>query len=229
MKNIKRVLFNFFFNNKAGKFILNVSFKTRFSSSTDYWENRYQNKGTSGVGSYGTLAIYKAGILNKFVIEKKVSTIIEFGCGDGNQLKQFEFPIYVGFDVSMTAIQKCIRIFKNDNTKNFFIYNPKCFLDNLKTFKADLTLSLDVIYHLLEDDVFENYMQHLFSSSERYVIIYAWDIEGKKTRHILHRKFTLWIERNIQYWKLINIIENKSPHPACNFYIYEKKQERTDN
>ena len=41
--------------------------------------------------------------------------------------------------------------------------------------KADLSLSLDVIYHLVEDDVFEYYMRTLFEASNGYVIIYASD------------------------------------------------------
>jgi hypothetical protein len=217
----KRSLFKSLFNNKIGKFILNANFKSRFPGSMDYWENRYQKKGTSGSGSYGSPAMYKAGILNKFVIENNITKVIEFGCGDGNQLQLFEFPAYLGLDVSITAIEKCIRIFKNDLTKSFFIYNPKGFADNLKTFKADLALSLDVIYHLLEDEVFESYMYHLFSSSTRFVIIYAWDVEGRKNLHVRHRKFTVWIEMNLKEWHLMQAIENKDLQPVCDFFIYE--------
>lgn len=38
---------------------------------------------------------------------------------------------------------------------------------------ADLSLSLDVIYHLVEDEVFETYINTLFKSARRYVIIYS--------------------------------------------------------
>jgi hypothetical protein len=222
MGALKRSLYKFLLNNKIGKFILNANFKTRFSTAADYWENRYSKQGTSGPGSYGSLAMYKAGVLNKFVTENNVSTVIEFGCGDGNQLQQFEFPSYVGLDVSITAIEKCIQIFKNDCTKSFFIYNHKGFADNQKLFKADLALSLDVIYHLLEDEVFEIYMYHLFSSSTRFVIIYAWDLDGQKSRHVRYRKFTVWVEKNIEGWYLARTIENKDPQPACDFFIYQK-------
>ncbi|MEP6951276.1 MAG: hypothetical protein ABI863_18450 [Ginsengibacter sp.] len=224
MKKLKWFLYKSLFNNNVGKFILNAKFKTRYRSAADYWEKRYQKEGTSGTGSYGTLAMYKAGVLNKFVVENNVTTVIEFGCGDGNQLQQFEFPSYIGLDVSLTAIEKCIDIFKNDSTKSFFIYDHRGFVDNLKTFKAGLALSLDVLYHLLEDDVFEVYMKHLFSSSTRFVIIYAWDIDGQKSQHVKYRKFTVWIEKNIQDFHLIQTIENKDPQPACDFFIYEMQK-----
>jgi hypothetical protein len=57
-----------------------------FKSSETYWIARYKRGGDSGRGSYGKLAQFKAGVINKFVEANKINTIIEFGCGDGNQL-----------------------------------------------------------------------------------------------------------------------------------------------
>ena len=223
MSRLKRFLSQSLLNNTIGRFILNKNFKTKYRSAAAYWESRYQQRGTSGIGSYGSLASYKATILNRFVAENNISSVLELGCGDGNQLKQFEFPSYVGLDVSVTAIEKCMHIFKSDATKNFFIYEPGKFAANSKTFKAELTLSLDVVYHLLEDDVFETYMRHLFSSSTQFVVIYAWDVEGHQKLHIRHRKFTNWIKSNLVNWDLIQTIKNENNFDACDFFIYEKR------
>lgn len=92
------------------------------------------------------------------------------------------------------------------------------------SFKADLSLSLDVIYHLLEDDVFAMYTRHLFKSSRKFVIIYAWDVDGKQNLHVRHRKFSDWIKRNLPEWELTRTIENKSTDPFCDFFIYQKKE-----
>ncbi|HEV8082403.1 MAG TPA: class I SAM-dependent methyltransferase [Chitinophagaceae bacterium] len=219
---LKHLLYKYLANNKVGKLLLNLNFNSRFTDTAHYWEKRYRNKGTSGPGSYGNPALYKSGILNKFVAENEIEKVIEFGCGDGNQLKLFHFPSYIGLDVSKTAIEKCIAIFKNDASKCFFLYNPKRFDNESANFKACLCLSLDVIYHLLEDDVFEMYMQHLFRSSTNFVIIYAWDVDGKKNLHVRHRKFTRWTEENIKEWSLVQTIENKSNDPLCDFFIYKK-------
>ncbi len=222
MKTLRSLLYQYLLNNKAGKFLLNESYKLRFKNAAYYWETRYKNKGTSGPGSYGNAAAYKAAILDKFVAENEIEKVTEFGCGDGNQLKEFHFPSYVGLDISKTAIEKCISIFKNDVSKSFFQYDPKIFDAESANFKADISLSLDVIYHLLEDDVFEMYMQHLFKSSTRFVIIYAWDVEGKQNLHVRHRKFTHWIEEHIKQWHLVETIENKTNDPLCDFFIYKK-------
>jgi hypothetical protein len=224
LNRIKKVQESFrrsLLNNKVSRQILNENFKRKFPSSALYWETRYRKNGTSGNGSYGDIAIYKASILNKFVAENEITKVIEFGCGDGNQLKLLKFPIYIGLDVSATAIEKCLHIFRNDRTKSFFIYHHRAFADNLQLFKAEMAVSLDVIYHLLEDEIYENYMQQLFTSASRFVILYAWDTEEKQKGHVRHRKFSEWIARNIKDWRLLRRIENTAA-PTCDFFIYEK-------
>jgi len=69
-----------------------------------YWDHRYDQGGTSGNGSYGELAIFKANIINSFIMEHKVNSIIEFGCGDGNNLSLYKIKKYLGLDVSEKSI-----------------------------------------------------------------------------------------------------------------------------
>jgi hypothetical protein len=222
MNQLKLWMQWFLNSNSIGRYFINNKFKRKFGNSAGYWEKRYLENGNSGSGSYGVHATYKAAILNKFVSENKLQKIIEFGCGDGNQLMQFNFPSYIGLDVSETAIQKCRTIFKDDGTKSFYIYNTAELKHNQIFFDADATLSLDVIYHLVEDDVFAKYMYHLFAASAKYVIIYAWDLESNKSFHVRQRKFTTWINLNISHWVLKQKIENHDLEGACDFFIYEK-------
>ena len=83
-------------------------FGPRFPGSGTYWETRYSGGGNSGAGSYGQLAEFKAEVINDFVISKGISSIIEFGCGDGNQLLLARYPRYTGLDVSKVALARCI-------------------------------------------------------------------------------------------------------------------------
>lgn len=84
----------------------------------------------------------------------------------------------------------CKDIFKDDSTKQFFLYDEKSIENNLRSFDAELSLSLDVIYHLVKDEVYGKYMNNLFSCSTNYVIIYAWDLEEGKKYHVRHRNFS---------------------------------------
>ena len=132
----------------------------------------------------------------------------------------------MGFDISQEVISHCETVFKNDKTKTFKL------MDAYANEKAQLTLSLDVIYHLIEDNVFFGYMKRLFDSSTRYVIIYSSDIDKQarlQAPHVKHRKFSDWIEQNKSEWKLIQHIPNRYPHTEdefkgsfADFYVYER-------
>lgn len=198
---------------------LNKNRNALFPGSRVYWERRYSKNGSSGAGSYGEKAFYKAVIINQFVAKNKIHKVIEFGCGDGNQLKQFSFEEYIGLDVSPTAIKQCKDIFKEDPSKQFLLYDEKDINTRLPDLNAELSLSLDVIYHLVEDEVYEKYMHRLFSVSSYYVIIYAWDVEEGKKYHVRHRRFTKWIEDNVSNFQLVEKVSKQS---CCDFFIYRK-------
>src|SRR5262245_48514617 len=79
----------------------------RFGSSRQYWNVRYVLGGTSGAGSYGRLAKFKAEVINRFVAENGVRSLVEFGSGDGAQLELARYPSYTGIDVSSRAVEMC--------------------------------------------------------------------------------------------------------------------------
>ena len=100
-----------------------------FTTSPAYWEQRYKVGYTSGDGSYGRLAEFKAEYLNAFVERHGVTSVLEFGCGDGAQLQLARYPQYTGLDVSPTVIRACIRRFTDDQSKSFYLYHPFAFAD----------------------------------------------------------------------------------------------------
>jgi hypothetical protein len=194
-----------------------------FTGSADFWERRYAQGGTSGPGSYGTLALGKANFLNAFVEANDVRSVIEFGCGDGNQLSLSKYPNYVGLDVSRSAIDLCKRRFADDSDKSFFLYDSLCFVDHAGLFKADMSLSLDVVYHLIEDAVFEAYMAHLFSAGSRYVIVYGTNEEVRDDApHVRHRGFSAWVDNNCPRWRLKEVAPGPDAGPRrADFFVYE--------
>ena len=155
----------------------------RFRGSRRYWEDRYRAGGDSGGGSIGAPARYKADVLNTFVQEHALESIIEFGCGDGRQLDLAEYPAYIGVDVSEVAVSQCRARFSEDRTKRFLL------LDDYRGEQAELALSLDVLYHLVEDDVYFDYLDRLFSAGSRFVVIYSTSTEDapRTFRHVRHR------------------------------------------
>lgn len=197
-----------------------------FPGTERYWERRYAGGGNSGVGSYALFRAFKADVINEFVAKQKLESVIEFGCGDGNQLRLASYPSYVGFDVSNTAVSQCRKLFESDQQKSFRVmgaYDGE---------EADVALSLDVIYHLVEDKVFEHYLQTLFRAARRYVIVYSSDSDdnrGYEGTYIRHRNFTKWIEENLPSWEMVRRIPNRYPYRGdyktgsfADFFIYAR-------
>lgn len=193
--------------------------------SAIYWDERYKSGRTSGAGSYGRLAEFKAEIINNFIDENQIKSIIEFGVGDGNQLRLFKIDRYLGFDVSETVLSQTRYKFSDSKDKSFL------HISKFNKQVADLVLSLDVIYHLTEDGVFIQYMNNLFMASKKFVIIYSSNKSEYHCEHVLHRKFTDWIEENKPNWILINFIKNRFQYDKqdpngtsfADFYIYQKE------
>lgn len=199
-----------------------------FSGSAKYWDDRYLHGGNSGRGSYGGLAEYKAEIINEFVERHSIDSVVEFGCGDGNQLALAKYPAYLGFDVSPTAIDICRRRFEGDVTKTFAL------IDDYHGESADLAISLDVIYHLVEDSVFNTYMNRLFRAGRRFVIVYSSNsdfVGGGVAEHVRHRCFTAWIEKNQPEWRMMRHLPNPNQFDPvsdtgspADFYLFEPSE-----
>lgn len=231
-KNIKKIIFKA----RMKDYILSKPFIKKavekrairrnklFKGSKEYWENRYKRGGNSGAGSYNNLARFKADVINSFVKNNKINSVIDFGCGDSNQLSLLDFKEYIGFDISKTSINICQKKFKKDKTKRFFLYDQKEFEINKSKFKADLSLSLDVIFHLVEDNVFEDHLKHLFSSANKFVIIYSSNNDSRQKYHEKNRQFSTLIKNKYPEWELIKEIKNKYPKESVsNFFIYKRK------
>lgn len=192
--------------------------------SADYWSRRYVEGGNSGAGSYGRLAQFKAAVINDFVAEHRVRSVIEFGSGDGAQLALATYPSYLGFDVAERSLEMCRERFAGDATKSFL------HTDSFDSQSAELTLSLDVIYHLIEDDVFDSYMARLFDASSRFVIVYASNVDERSSaEHVRHRRFTDWVARERPDFVLTAHIPNPYPlvddpvnESFADFYVFER-------
>lgn len=195
-------------------------------NSNKYWENRYASGKTSGDGSYGHLAQFKADTINGIVKKHNIVSVLDYGVGDGNQcnLINTENIIYYGIDVSKTALNLCKDKF--NDSKNFMLAND--FID--LNISCDMAMSCDVIYHLIEEDVYQTYMNNLCNFSNKYILIYAKDENLDHCAHVKFRKFSDFM--NQTDYKLIEHISNPYPQKIAgknnkntspsDFYFYSK-------
>lgn len=209
----------------------------RFPGSQQYWEDHYRDGGHSGSGSRGALAKFKARVVDDIIRKENIRSLVDFGCGDGHQLARYAFtrpghrPLvrYLGLDVSPTAIAACRRRFAGHDHLRFAVFSGQ------KVAPAELSLSLDVIFHLTEDTVYEEYMERLFNTATRFVLIYSSDTDDNdgNAPHFRNRKFSDWIGERRPDWRLVRKIDNPFPYdPAqpkttsvADFYLWGKGEE----
>lgn len=196
--------------------------ETNFNSKT-YWKERYYSGGNSGAGSYDCKAKYKAKILNRIIEDNKISNVIEFGCGDGNNLQYYNIENYTGFDLSEVAIEMCIKKYSHDLQKSFICCDPVLFKSG--GLKAEMTISFEVIFHLIENDVFNKYMTDLFNTSSEYVLICSSNDSRKfdEALHVKHRKFTDSVPSNFSLIEVVKTPQEKGLNGFfSDFYLFKK-------
>lgn len=184
----------------------------------NFWENRYQGGGNSGDGSYGEYANHKAEVINNIIMKHQIKSISDFGCGDGNQISLLTgFEKYDGFDVSEFIIKQCQEKFKEQSVMTF--HN-----DINEMPEAELSLSLDVIYHIIDEDDYVSYLKHLFNKSSKYVLIFSSNHNRNDSgaTHIYHRKFIDWVGEHQKEFMLVEEIENFL-QTSAKFYLFERK------
>nr|WP_276539763.1 class I SAM-dependent methyltransferase [Paenibacillus polysaccharolyticus] len=137
-----------------------------------YWEQTYSSGKTSGRGSYGVLAEFKAEVVNALIQREGIHRVIEFGCGDGNQLKYMNYGEYLGMDVASSSIKQCASLYASDPTKSFMVYTPGLWV-NRGFLQADLTVCLDVLYHITDETDFRATLRDVLHTSTQWVVLYT--------------------------------------------------------
>jgi len=222
------------------------------SSSAQHWETHYSLGGTSGEGSEGRVASYKRDVINQLISDLRIESVVEFGAGDGVLCSMINYSSYVGYDVSLTTISNLRSKFAGDVHRKFAHYggemlNPTSSLG----VGSDLALSMEVIFHLVENDVYERYLTNLFNFSSKYVVVLSSNCEeditlkdlyqtyrfdhGKgynrgywcsdPSAHVRHRHVVKDILIMFPQWKLKDVIEMRDDLKDASFsdfFVYER-------
>lgn len=182
------------------------------------WEDRYVNKGNSGFGSYQKdLYDYKLGFVRDVITQYNIKTVFDYGCGDGHVVSEIiagrDVDSYIGIDLSPYIIEQNRKKYKDKIYYTLEEYN----FDQKETF--DLVISLDVIYHIMEEAFYYETLSKLFELSKKYVLIYAVDKDLLYSGHMHFRRFTNKIPNN---YKLVKSEKTPNEQMETTFYLYEK-------
>lgn len=181
-----------------------------------YWDRRYREGRSSGAGSEGNEGQYKADYVSDFIHNRKIKSVIDWGCGDGQVLKlmRLEDAAYMGVDVSRTVIDRMRKAFPELSFTGPVAAHWKD--------AYELALSMDVLFHLPDEEDYSDYLIRLFGSATRYVIIYSTNYAGGRTaRHVFRREFTPDIAERFPDWELTTVA-TPLREGLASFFVYEK-------
>jgi hypothetical protein len=128
-------------------------------------------------------------------------------------------------DIAPAAVDRCLKLFEGDPAKKFALYDPVSF--HPESVRAEVGLSMEVIFHLTEDDLYEQYLRHLFAAATRFVVIFSSDeagLSGGRFPHFKSRHFTSDIPWLAPDWHYTRLIQN--PHrdiSISDFHIFEHR------
>ena len=146
--------------------------------------------------------------MNGIVRERDVKSVVELGVGDGNQASLLDIPVYAGIDVVPLVVERARMRFADRAGWTFHEAGTLRPADK----RFDMSMSLDVIYHLIEDEVFDAYMRDLTRFADRFMLIYASDHDADASaKHVRHRAYSRWLADHAPEWRLLTRYEHPYP------------------
>jgi len=146
----------------------------------DYWESRYTGGGTSGEGSIGIQREWKWRVITSFL--PHIDHVIDVGCGNLSFWEGRDCSDYVGIDISETVIaQNRIRHPK-------WTFYSSAAENLIPDIKRSCVFCFDLLFHIMNDEVFIKILNNLCLYSTDYIFIYTW-MENPFTKKFWFQKF----------------------------------------
>ena len=191
-------------------------------NSRDYWEKRYLAGGSSGLGSVGEHYAFKRDYLLRIIERYAIKSIVDYGCGDGFQIEPVilkerqgqtapRVQAYYGLDVSPTTIDNCRKHYARFARFRFDV------LADFKPASFDLSVSMDVLYHIIDYDEYVQYLNLIFSHSPLTAIYANLEDSIPRSPHILSRDNLKEINQLDFELELLDV--KKNPDINVHFYL----------
>lgn len=154
-------------------------------TARNYWNRRYAIGRTSGLGSQGEPVENKVRWLKGL---PGVTKIVEVGCGDfvfgARLLEQYPAASYLGLDISEVIVRRNNILNRTEDIEFQVQLSHELVPD------SDLLLCVDVLFHILDDQEYQNMLAKLKQSIWKYLAVSAYEYDNNRTSgHVKIRKF----------------------------------------
>lgn len=133
-----------------------------------YWDQHYGEGGISGEGSIGDYRNWKWQIIKKYTDNSEnLGSVIDVGCGDISFWQGKTCQDYLGIDISKTIVEKN----QAKRPEWTFVCDSA---DVHKDIKADYVFCFDILFHIMDDNMYEKILKNIISYSRNMIFIYTW-------------------------------------------------------
>lgn len=181
-----------------------------------YWNRRYQRGSGSSFEPHEGVINFETGLINEFIKKHEIKSVLDMGCGDGSVFQRLRnLPIYHGMDISSIIIARMQQKYEKDDSRMFF--EPHTMPD----YYYDLVISIDTIYHLVNDHEYIDYLEKLEKKCKNYLIISSTNYNAYYGGgYIRHRAFLKDI-KDLGF-KLLKKVDSPFDTDQCGYFVFEK-------
>ena len=153
---------------------------SRKFENESFWNERYSTNTQlgSGPGSRGQIALAKKRIVNKIIEDQKITSVLDYGCGDLHCVDVDKIGKYVGVDISTVVLESNRK--KHPN-KEFVL--PKDLNPNIK---HDLVICQDVLIHQDTKSKFDEIFNLCYNLSEKCFLFSVLKNKSYAVNNVFH-------------------------------------------
>lgn len=133
---------------------------------TEFWDKHYYEGGTSGPGSIDSYRDWKWKVITGMA--GQIDDVIDIGCGDLSFWEGKQCKNYTGIDISKVIIDKNIKL---RPVWNFIVKSADELVGELQ---APVVLCLDVLFHIMDEVVYEKIFKNLGHYSSKWIFLNTW-------------------------------------------------------
>ncbi len=187
------------------------------------WNVHYRLGGSSGLGSVGLSRSWKWSVIGKHVA--RVDEVVDVGCGDLSFWEGRDCLHYVGIDSSSYIIKK-----DRLNRPNWSFVESRG--ERSLAVSGRVVFCLDVLFHVLDDDVFELIIKNLCAYSSEWIFVHTWyknRLGDKKSDGIyqVFRPLDLELFARLGFDCVAEEIAPQEVNPYGAMYVFKKRTKGT--
>jgi len=131
-----------------------------------FWDKRYRQGGTSGVGSTGWERRWKWRLIHRYVGDPV--QVLDVGCGDLGFWEGRECPDYLGLDVSPFVQER------NAAQRPRWSFQILDATKETIPFQRRIVFCFDVVFHVLPEDEFRRLVHNLVAATQQWLFVTNW-------------------------------------------------------